>query len=298
MTEWWSLVFVRPELPLWPANLLLYFIEALIEEAQLGLQGVRRVSWWHLRLWAARRAFRLSVSELGRSVSRRNWALGEWRTRSGGGLTLLQRLGCMWGRRLGDERDDSLHHARQRSDLVSEIVEGFRRNRWRANRDVGRRQTRVVDQPPVALRCRGKALVAGFIPQGMFFWGVDRTRPHGCGFARVDLLIARHSGPSSSVKMLRETTVCRGLGADAAWFGSECAGIRCGAPRGSRGGRSRWSGWNVTWGWSLTAASGRCDLAFVLAHRSGRKLGPTPPTIKSDDVEGSFSREEVSSRFV
>ena len=185
-----------------------------------------------------RRAFRLSVPELGCLVLRRSRALGERRVCPGGGLTLLQRLGCTWGRRLGDERDDGLDHALQCSDLVSEIVEGFGRNRRRADGDVGWRQTRVVEQPPIAFRCCDGAFISEFTMRGVIFWGADRTRPRGCGFARVDLLIVRYSGPPSSAKMLREKTLCHGLGADTAWFGSECAGILHGVPRVNWGGRS------------------------------------------------------------
>ncbi|XP_065048809.1 probable CCR4-associated factor 1 homolog 11 [Musa acuminata AAA Group] len=76
----------------------------------------------------------------------RSGELRKWRVNPGGGLPLLQRLGHMWGRQMGDERDDSLDHARQSSDLMSEVVKGFGRYGRRAGRGaVGWRQTRVVE---------------------------------------------------------------------------------------------------------------------------------------------------------
>ena len=81
--------------------------------------------------------FHPSVPELGLSVPRQSGELGKWCMSPGGGLPLLQRLGYMRGRRLGNERDDSLHHSRQCSDLMSEIVEGFGLYRRRADGGVG-----------------------------------------------------------------------------------------------------------------------------------------------------------------
>ena len=44
---------------------------------------------------------------------------------------------------------------------------------------------------------------------------------------------------------------------------------------------------------SFSVALGRCNPALIPAHRSGRKLGPTPPTIKLEkDVEGIVDEEE------
>ena len=58
----------------------------------------------------------------------------------------MQRLGHMRGRRMGDERDDSLDHARQSSDLMSEVVKGFERYGRRAGGGaVEWRQTQIVE---------------------------------------------------------------------------------------------------------------------------------------------------------
>ena len=85
--------------------------------------------------------------------------------------------------------------------------------------------------------------------------------------------------------MLVQTTLRRGLGADAVCSGSEWRGSPRGVPRDCRGRRlgsvRSWRGVAVSSGKGLLAcASGERRLVFVPAHRSGRKLGLTLPTIK------------------
>ncbi|CAL9767978.1 unnamed protein product, partial [Musa acuminata subsp. burmannicoides] len=86
----------------------------------------------------------------------------------------------------------------------------------------------------------------------------------------------------------------RGLGAVAARFGSGRRGSPWGVPRGLAAAEHGGSGRPVgsaarvaRSGRQLRHSTGKRRRRLLPAHRSGRELGPTPPTIELEkDVEG------------